>query len=262
MPKPSTTTLRCAAWNVNGIRAVERKNLLPWDVLGDHDVLCLQEVKARPDQLRPSTAEPEGWYSHWNPAQRPGYSGVAIMSREQPDEVHLGMGQEELDCEGRVLSVRFGELVIISAYFPNAQEAGERFAYKLAFCKQMERFLASWHKQGYQTLLMGDYNIAHRPIDLARPDDNQGNPGYLPEERDWFGRYLELGYRDVFRERNPELAEAYTWWSYRTRARERNIGWRIDYGTVSPALIDRVSDAAIHPEIMGSDHCPVSVALG
>lgn len=253
--------MKCFTWNVNGIRAVAGKDLLPWKVLPGAEVICLQETKAKPQQI-PSLAEPEGWHAFWHSAERPGYSSVAILSRGRPDEVVAGIGVHDIDREGRVLTVRFGSLAVISAYFPNAQEAGKRLDYKLAFCRHMEQHLSAWRSRGVSTLLMGDYNIAHRPIDLAHPEANEDCPGYLPEERAWFDRYLSLGYRDIFRDRNPGLAEAYTWWSFRTRARERNVGWRIDYGTVSPDLADRVKTVRHHPAIQGSDHCPVEVELG
>lgn len=248
------------SWNVNGIRAVARKGLLPWEVVPGADIVAVQEIKATVDALG-ELAEPPGWHAAWHSAEKPGYSGTALFSRRAPDEVVAGMGDEAYDREGRVLTARFGGLAVISAYFPNSQEAGARLAYKLGFCAALERHLAHWRSRGCETLLLGDYNIAHQPIDLAHPDANVGNPGYLPEERAWFSRYLGLGYRDVFRERHPGKAGAYTWWTYRTGARARNIGWRIDYATVSPGLAERVCDAAIHPDVAGSDHCPVSVRL-
>jgi exodeoxyribonuclease-3 len=183
------------------------------------------------------------------------------MSKAKPDEVTVGIGDDQFDNEGRVMAVRFGTLVIVSAYFPNSREKGARLDYKLSFCRQMELYLAAWRKSGKEVLLMGDYNIAHNPIDLARPKENEKNAGYLPQERDWMTRYLSLGYRDVFRERNPELTGAYSWWTNWGGARERNVGWRIDYGCTTPQLGDRVRDARIHPEIMGSDHCPVTVTV-
>lgn len=253
--------MRCFSWNVNGIRAVQRKNQLPWEVVDAPDCIALQETKARRDQLDDDLAEPDGWHSYWHSAEKPGYSGVALYCREQPDEIIEGLGEADYDCEGRVLSARFGTLVVISAYFPNSQDGGKRLPYKLGFCAAMERFLAAQRKRGRETLLLGDYNIAHRPIDLARPKENEGTAGYLPEERAWMDRYLGLGYRDVFRDRNPGLKDAYSWWAMRTNARARNIGWRIDYGTVSPGLADRVRDASIHPDVQGSDHCPVLIAL-
>lgn len=258
---PTVPAMRCYSWNVNGIRAQATKGCLPWQVLPDADVLCLQETKAKPEQLAAEIVGPDGWHAFWHSAERPGYSSVAIVSRTKPDEVVAGMGDKQFDVEGRVMAARFGNLVIITAYFPNSQELGARITYKLGFCAAMERFLAGWRERGCETLLMGDYNIAHQPIDLARPEENVMNPGYLPEERAWFDRYLSLGYRDVYRERNPKSIGAYSWWSYRAGARARNVGWRIDYGTTSPGLAARVTGADIHPMITGSDHCPVSIQL-
>jgi exodeoxyribonuclease III len=253
--------MRCTTWNVNGIRSVAKKNLLPWDMLPTSDVICLQETKAKIEQLPPELAEPTGWHACWHSAEKPGYSSVAIISKIKPDEIRVGIGDEQFDSEGRVLAIRIGTVAIVSAYFPNSRDAGARLDYKLAFCHQMEKYLNQWKKDGCEVLLMGDYNIAHQPIDLARPKENEKNAGYLPEERAWMTRYLSLGYRDVFRERNPELSGAYTWWTNWGGARARNVGWRIDYGCTSPKLGDRVSETLIHPDIMGSDHCPVTVEL-
>jgi exodeoxyribonuclease-3 len=252
--------MRIATWNVNGLRAVARKNLLPWTQLPDVDVWCLQETKAKPEQIG-DVPLPDGAHAHWHSAERPGYSGVAIVARQRPDEVHEGLGDPAFDVEGRVLTARFGELAVVSAYFPNSQELGARLAYKLGFCAAMEAHLARWRSRGCEVVLCGDYNIAHQPIDLARPAENEENPGYLPGERAWFSRFLGLGWRDVLRERNPGAAGLYTWWTYRAGARARNIGWRIDYTCTSPGLVPRVRDAAIHPQLGGSDHCPVSLTL-
>ena len=254
-------TVLCYGWNVNGIRAVARKGLLPWQQLPRADIFCLQETKAHVEQLDPEVGEPTGWHAYYSCSQRRGYSGVAIISRERPDEIVEGLGVKKLDQEGRVLRARFGNLLVVSAYFPKSQPEGPRLEYKLAFCKGILRFLRKQVDTGLDVLLMGDYNIAHEPIDLARPKENSGNPGFLPEERSWMTRFLNSGFHDVFRERNPTLAGAYSWWSYRFGVREKNIGWRIDYATVNTALVGRVAAAAIHPRITGSDHCPISVRL-
>ncbi len=250
-----------ASWNVNGLRAVARKNLLPWTVLPKAEVFCLQEVKAQHGALESALAEPEGWHTAWHDAEKPGYSGVAVLSRMKPDEVISGLGVEEIDREGRVVAVRFGTLVVASAYFPNSRDGGSRLEYKLAFCAELERLLARWKAKGWEVVLCGDYNIAHQPIDLARPKENEKNAGFLPQERAWLTRYLALGYRDVFRERNPGLTGAYTWWTNWANAREKNVGWRIDYATISPGLEPRLRAIRHHPEIMGSDHCPVDITL-
>ncbi|MBA3707903.1 MAG: exodeoxyribonuclease III [Planctomycetes bacterium] len=251
----------CYSWNVNGIRSVARKDLLPWRVLPRADVICLQETKAQQHMLEPALGEPEGWHSHWHSAQKPGYSSVAIISREAPDEVMHGIGDDTYDSEGRVIAARFGTLVVVSAYFPNSRDGGVRLDYKLAFCAQMESYLEHWRKRGFEVILQGDYNIAHNPIDLARPKENEKNSGYLPQERAWLTRFLALGYRDVFRDRNPELPGAYTWWTNWGGARARNVGWRIDYSCVSPGLADRVTEIRHCPEIAGSDHCPVAIEV-
>ncbi len=253
--------MRCVSWNVNGIRAVGRKDCLPWTQMQDVDLFGLQETKANVDQVGKDIKNPDGWHNYWFSAKKPGYSGVAIYTRNEPDEVINGMDDPEFDDEGRVISVTFDDVLITSAYFPNSQEKGKRIDYKLKFCQRMEEFLSGWRDAGYKTLLLGDYNIAHQPIDLARPDDNHQNPGYLPQEREWMTHYLGLGYHDVFREENPDKHDAYSWWSYRTKARERNIGWRIDYATVSPELRDQAKDCRIHDDIIGSDHCPVSIDI-
>ncbi len=253
--------MHICSWNVNGIRAVAKRNQLPWDQMPAIEVWCLQETKARADQIG-DLAEPDGWFAHWFSAEKPGYSGVALLSRTAPNRVVEGLGDPEYDCEGRVLTGVYGDLAVVGAYFPNSQEGGKRIDYKLGFCAAMERHLAGLRRQGLRTVLLGDYNIAHRAIDLARPKENEGNAGFLPGERAWMERYLgTLGYRDVFRERHPDEPGLYTWWTNWGGARARNIGWRIDYATVSPDLMDRVADIRIHPDIMGSDHCPVSITL-
>lgn len=253
--------MRCYSWNINGIRAAARRGQLPWRQLAGADVICLQETKAHVEQLEPEVAAPAGWHAFWSAGQRKGYSGVAVLTRERPDEVVEGLGIARFDREGRVLRVRFGDLLVVSAYFPKSDVEGERYAYKLAFCRAIRRALLDEVARGRSVLLLGDYNIAHRPIDLARPQENEGNPGFLPGERAWMTRFLRSGFHDVFRDRHPERDHAYSWWSYRTGAREKNIGWRIDYATATTALTLRIADAAIHPEVGGSDHCPVSVRL-
>ncbi len=253
--------MKILAWNVNGLRSIHGKGFLPW-LLGEKpDVLCLQEIKARPDQLDPALLEVKGYEAVFNPAQRPGYSGTAIYTRTRPDEVWTGIGAPKFDVEGRVLGVRFGTLNVVSAYFPNSQEAGARLDYKVEFCRTITRHLKSRVGKGQDFVLTGDYNIAHEEIDLARPDDNHESPGFFPEEREAMTRFLAAGFHDVFRELHPGKTGAYTWWSYRTDARARNVGWRIDYTNVNARLRDRVKRAWILPEVRGSDHCPVGLEL-
>jgi exodeoxyribonuclease-3 len=209
--------MRIFSWNVNGIRAAEKKGFLPWLAASGGDLVCLQETKAYPGQLSPDLREPEGWHSYWASAKKAGYSGTAVYCRKKPEEVFT-LGNPAFDDEGRVLGVRQGNLVVISAYFPNSQDAGARLGYKLAFCDAIFERCRDLVGQGRNVVLCGDYNIAHTPIDLARPRENEGNPGYLPEERAWMDTFTAGGFCDTFRHFCPEPGH-YTWWSYRSTAR-------------------------------------------
>ena len=254
---------RIISWNVNGIRAVEKKGFLDWIAATGADVVCIQETKARKEQLSEALLAPpyEGgkYFSYWASAQKAGYSGTAIYSRTEPDSVEI-MGVPEYDDEGRVLVAKYGELAVISAYFPNSQDAGARLDYKLGFCGAMKEFCDKLVADGFNIVLCGDYNIAHKPIDLANPKTNEKNPGYLPEERDWMEFFTTNGYCDIFRKFCPEPGQ-YTWWSYRFKAREKNIGWRIDYQCVNNSFADKVLSSNILADVMGSDHCPVVVEI-
>jgi exodeoxyribonuclease-3 len=253
------------SWNVNGIRAIAGKGLFEWMTASDADIICLQETKARPEQLTKdffevasSSGVPyQPWFAS---AKRPGYSGVAIYSRIQPAAVRT-LGIAEFDDEGRYLEADFGQLLVASAYFPNSQEAGARLDYKLRFCEAVLDHLNLKVAQGRNIVLLGDYNIAHMPIDLARPEANEENPGYLPEERAFMGRFLDAGYIDTFRHLNPGVEKRYSWWSYRMRAREKNVGWRIDYASINKSFASALQGADILDTVTGSDHCPVSVTL-
>ena len=253
--------MKIISWNVNGLRAVQKKGFLPWLEREKPDVLCLQEIKSRPDQLDAALREPKGYHTIFTPAVRPGYSGTAVYTRVKPDEVWTGIGAAKFDDEGRVTGVRFGSLHVISAYFPNSREAGARLDFKVEFCGKITRLLKKRVAQGQDIVLAGDYNIAHHEIDLARPNDNHENPGFFPQEREAMTEFLEAGFHDVFREENPGKAGAYTWWSYRTAARERNVGWRIDYANVNARLRPRVKKTWLLPDVAGSDHCPVGLEL-
>ncbi|MDR2552643.1 MAG: exodeoxyribonuclease III [Treponema sp.] len=257
--------MRILSWNVNGIRAVEKRGFSRWIGAESPDVLCIQETKARPEQLtgellRPLDKEGRPYFSYWASAKKPGYSGVAIYSRVEPDNVRP-LGKAEFDGEGRVLQAFYGDLVLISAYFPNSQDGGARLPYKLAFCDAMMRLCKRLVKQERHVVLCGDYNIAHTPIDLARPRENEGNAGYLPEERAWMDAFTKAGFVDTFRHFHPGEEGRYSWWSYRMDARSRNVGWRIDYHCIDPALLPRVRGTAIRGDIEGSDHCPVALEL-
>lgn len=249
------------SWNVNGIRASEKKGFLDWLSTESPDVLCLQETKAHVGQLGDQLITPElpggSWKSWWSSAKKPGYSGTAIYSKREPDDVRI-FGYSEFDDEGRVIMAEFDSVVIISAYFPNSQAAGARIDYKLAFCDAMLETCNKLVAEGKNIILCGDYNIAHKPIDLANPRTNEGNPGYLPEERAWMDTFTAAGYVDTFRHFCPD-PDHYTWWTYRFKARENNIGWRIDYTCVNPGFLPRVKSSVILKDVYGSDHCPVKL---
>ena len=251
--------IKLISWNVNGIRAVEKKGFHESFASFDADVICLQETKAQKEQLGESLLNIEGYQSFWHSAEKKGYSSVAIYTRKEPIRVIEGMGVEEFDKEGRVIIAEYEDFYIINCYFPNAQAKIKRIDYRLAFGDALIEVLKEKYSDKTQ-LICGDYNVAHKAIDLANPKANEKNPGYSIEERTWMDKFIETGYTDTFRmfNQNPE---EYSWWSYRTAARERNVGWRIDYFCVDTASKDKVTDATILQDIMGSDHCPVSVTI-
>ncbi|MDR0386954.1 MAG: exodeoxyribonuclease III [Treponema sp.] len=258
--------MKILSWNVNGIRAVEKRGFVQWLQDESPDILCIQETKAAPDQLSPDLIRPKDktgkpYFSYWASAKKKGYSGTAIYSKTEPVDVKpLGIGV--FDDEGRTLVADYGDFVLICAYFPNSQDAGVRLGYKLDFCAAMMELCNSLTAGGRRLVLCGDYNIAHTPIDLARPKENEGNAGYLPEERAWMDAFTGAGFIDTFRHFRPGEGGHYSWWSYRGGARERNVGWRIDYHCVDPGFISRVRGSIIRPDVRGSDHCPVQLELG
>jgi exodeoxyribonuclease-3 len=250
---------RIISWNVNGIRAVQGKGFLDWLKDESPDILCVQETKAHPEQLDQSVLAPAGYHTFWASAQKRGYSGLATFTKEAPESVE-NLGIEDFDCEGRVQVITYPSFVLLNTYFPNSQEKGRRIDYKLGFCSAILELCERLRKNGQALVLCGDYNIAHKPIDLKNPDSNTGNPGFLPEEREWMEEFLNTGYIDSFRHFCPD-PDNYTWWSYRTRARERNAGWRIDYHCVNEEMAPRLKAASILSHVMGSDHCPVDVTI-
>ena len=251
--------LKIISWNVNGIRAVEKKDFVGWLSSSGADVVCIQETKANPDQLSEALRNPDGYRSFWASAVKPGYSGTALYTKKEPDNV-VFMGIDEFDREGRTIAAFFGTTVVISAYFPNSQDAGARLGYKLDYCAAVFALCNKLVEKGFNIVLCGDYNIAHKPIDLANPKSNEKNAGYLPEERAWMDMFTSNGYADTFRHFCTE-PDQYTWWSYRFRAREKNIGWRIDYQCVNDAFLPQVESSSILSTVFGSDHCPVSLTL-
>ena len=254
-------SLKLLSWNVNGLRAVHRKGFLEWFEAQQAEVVCLQEVRAHPDQLDEELIHPPGYHSVWHPGERPGYSGVTTYSRREPLTVRHGLGVRKIDREGRVLVTEFPSFTVINAYFPNSRHDHSRLGFKLRFCRAMRRLCDRIRKSGKNLVLCGDFNIAHRAIDLRNPKQNKDNPGFLPEERAWMDTFLARCYDDPFRRLHPGEAGRYTWWSYRPTVRERNIGWRLDYHCINRQLADRVAQAEHQPEVMGSDHCPVVLEL-
>lgn len=247
------------SWNVNGIRAAAKKGFSQWLAATAPDILCVQETKAQPDQVPPEIAHPDGYRVYWASAEKKGYSGVAVFTKDEPTNVSQ-MGIKRFDDEGRVLQLTYDDVVLITAYFPNSQTAGKRLDYKLDFCRSIKEICDSHTATGKKVVLCGDYNISHKPIDLARPAENEKNAGYLPEERAWMDGFIGGGYTDTFRMFNHEGGN-YTWWSMITRGRERNVGWRLDYHCVNEGFAGAVVEAGILADVMGSDHCPVSVTL-
>ena len=253
--------MRLISWNVNGLRACAKKGFARWLKVCGADIVGLQEVRARPEQLPPTVAAPPGWHANWVAGVRPGYSGVGILSRRPPDRVETSLGEERFDREGRLQLARFGRLVVANVYFPNGSGKGRdnsRVPYKLDFYRVLSERLHRLRRGGARVLVMGDYNTAHREIDLARPKSNRQTSGFLPEECAELDRWVAAGWVDTFRrfEKGPDH---YTWWSQMHTARARNVGWRIDYVLASQAAMRHVRGASIHPDVQGSDHCPVGV---
>lgn len=247
------------SYNVNGIRAATEKGLMGWLDNCGGDFVCLQETKAQMGELDASFRERPGYKIWWTDAVKKGYSGVAIYAREEPQSVEK-LGVAEYDDEGRFLALEYKDFWFAGGYFPNSQDAGARIDYKVGYLNAVQAWAAKKIAAGKNVVLCGDYNIAHKPIDLARPKQNEGNPGYLPEERAWMEQFINSGWVDTFRSLHPDKVE-YSWWSYRFQAKAKNIGWRIDYHCVNEALRGKVKAAAIHPEVPFSDHVPVSTVL-
>jgi len=248
-------------WNVNGLRAAFKNKADLWWEKHDPDLLCLQEIRATPDQL--SVAQRNALDRRnpvWNPAERPGYSGVATFSKVHPHDAEKGLGITHFDQEGRVIQTVRSEFRLFNVYFPNGGRDLSRVGFKLNFYQELLEICDQLHTRGENIIITGDFNTCHQPIDLSNPKSNEGNTGFLPEERAWIDTFLEHGFRDIFRDLYPDR-EQYTWWTYRQNARERNIGWRLDYFLISESLVNLVEDVVIHDDVMGSDHCPVSLIM-
>lgn len=253
--------MKIITWNVNGVRAFINKG--SWEGLEKlkGNIICLQEIKAKEDQL---SADQAAHFNKneafWNSAKRPGYSGVMTLSDQSTANHSFGINEEDADVEGRVIRTDIGDLTIFNIYVPNGRRDHSRVDYKLNFYKELLATCDELHSDGRMVVLCGDFNTAHNEIDLWNHRQNHKTTGFLPSEREWISKFLEHGFVDIYRQSNPE-EEKYTWWSYRSNARERNVGWRLDYFLISSALEDQVIATTIHDDLLGSDHCPVSLEL-
>jgi len=252
--------MKLISWNVNGVRAVVKKGFLDWLDQAQPDILCLQETKAHVDQLAAEILTDHGYHTYWHSGERRGYSGVATFCKEEPLYVQEGLGIERYDAEGRVLVTEHENFLLYNIYFPNGQKDNERLQYKLDFYDDLLPIINEQVESGNNVVVTGDWNTAHHSIDLARPKQNVNTSGFMPIERKKLDMFVENGWIDTFRLFHQE-GERYSWWTYRFGARERNVGWRIDYFFVNEGFVDNVEDADIHDEVVGSDHCPVSLEL-
>jgi exodeoxyribonuclease-3 len=251
---------KLVSWNVNGIRAAEKKGFLDWLARSDADVVALQETKASPEQLSPALLAPPGYLAAWSSAEKKGYSGTVTYSRQAPLKLLTGLNEARFDTEGRVLIHEFEPFVLFNIYFPNGGRGAEWVSYKLAFYRRFLDLAQSYMQAGRPVVATGDFNTAYAEIDLARPKENVAHSGFMPEERQGLGEFFQAGLVDSFRYLHPDTIK-YTWWDQVTRARERNVGWRLDYFMVSADLQERIRAADIQDEVPGSDHCPISLVL-
>ena len=249
--------MRLISWNVNGIRACREKGFMDFFREIDADIFCLQETKLQAGQIE---MELPGYYQYWNYAVKKGYSGTALFTKKEPISVAYGIGVEEHDQEGRVITAEFDEYYVVTVYTPNAQRELTRLSYRMEWEDAFLSYLKKLEEKK-PVIFCGDLNVAHKEIDLKNPKTNRKNAGFTDEERACFSKILKNGFVDTFRHFYPDLEGAYSWWSYMGQARAKNVGWRIDYFVVSECLKDRLEDAAIHPQVMGSDHCPVELKL-
>ena len=250
--------MKLISWNVNGLRACMGKGFLEFVAEQQPDMLCLQETKMQQGQA--DVPLEGGYHEYWDSAEKKGYSGVALFTKTEPQSVTLGLGIDEHDHEGRVITADYGEFYLVTVYTPNAQDGLKRLDYRMRWEDAFRDYLCRLDKEK-PVIVCGDMNVAHNEIDLKNPKSNRGNAGFTDEERQKFTVLLESGFADSFRMLYPDRADAYTWWSYMFKARERNTGWRIDYFLVSARLVPSVKDAFIRPDVMGSDHCPVGLLL-
>jgi len=252
--------MRIVSYNVNGIRAAIRKGLLDWIMEDDGDIYCFQELKANEEDIPTEEFEKLGFHCEWFSAQKKGYSGVGIISRQKPNTLKKGMGLEQADFEGRTLQANMNDFKLVNTYFPSGSSGDARQDYKMEFLQDYLRFAKSEMKANKELIIVGDYNICHKPIDIHDPVRNKNSSGFLPEEREWMDNFFDAGFIDTFRLTNPHPHQ-YSWWSYRANARANNKGWRIDYISVTEGLRDRIEDAGILSDALHSDHCPIFIEI-
>lgn len=249
-------TRKIITYNVNGIRSALNKGWMEWLRSVGPDIVLLQEIKAEPGQLNLPVFENDGYYNFWHPAQKKGYSGVALFSKEEPDHIEVGSGDPEIDAEGRIIRADFGPVSVMSVYVPSGSSGEDRQAYKMEWLAWFDDYIKNLRKKKKQLIIGGDVNICHRPIDIHNPVSNAKSSGFLPEEREWMEQFIQGGFIDTFRHFNSE-PHHYTWWTFRANARARNIGWRIDYLLATQNLEKQLKRCVILPEAKHSDHCPV-----
>tara|TARA_A100001035_G_C27731272_1_gene476862 strand:+ start:518 stop:1282 length:765 start_codon:yes stop_codon:yes gene_type:complete len=252
--------MKLLSWNVNGIRAAVKKGFLEYLEDENPEIICIQETKAHKEQLTSEILEDHGYFTYWHSGQKKGYSGVATFCKEEPLYIQEGIGIKKYDDEGRVLITEHNKFLLYNIYFPNGQKNEERLKYKLDFYDDLLPLINDQVESGNNVIVTGDWNTAHRPIDLARPNENKNTSGFMPIEREKVDKYILNGWVDTFRLFHEEGGR-YSWWTYRFGARDRNIGWRIDYFFVNEGMVEICTDADIHQNIFGSDHCPVSLIL-
>ncbi len=252
--------MRIISYNVNGIRAAMSKGLIEWMKETDPDVLCLQEIKASPDQVGVIEFEALGYHHFWYPAQKKGYSGVAIFSKTKPNNVVYGCGIKAYDEEGRIIRADYDNFSVMSVYHPSGSSGELRQAFKMKWLEDFQNYVTELRKTIPNLILSGDFNICHKPIDIHNPKSNANTSGFLPEEREWMENFINTGFTDTFRHFNQD-PHHYSWWSYRAGSRGKNLGWRIDYNLTAENLRERLSHSAILPEAMHSDHCPVLLEI-
>ncbi len=259
-PVLKRNTIEILSWNVNGIRAIHKKGFVKWVLNEKPDILCLQEIKAHAGQIPEDIKKMEGYYTYFASAERKGYSGVGVLTRHEPLDIKKGFGREKFDNEGRTLIMDYDNFTLLSMYFPNGGMSHARLEYKMDFYDAFLEYIIILKEQKKKLIICGDINTAHTEIDIARPKENENVSGFLPEERAWIDKLIACGFIDSYRVFHHEGGK-YTWWDYKSRARQRNVGWRLDYFFITPNLRKNLKSAFIMSDVQGSDHCPIGIKI-